>query len=243
MWNPLKPGPPTCPAGTPPSYQWKILYQLFCTQDNLRTYCGTLTGYVWRVKKRDKRGALSVITIISCLLYDTCGLFSGLSHMQVCHHHAIILGILSFLGWLPRAEKLLIHGRLCRQVCELSQFNFAVASCSSLRKKHFSEQKIERSSRSHWLGSSTCIMPLHVVFLFYRNETEVKGYFPLFPLFYRGKRSLETICLVLAYKIKFPENFFLLRGNHECASINRIYGFYDECNETNHFNLQSNEIN
>lgn len=45
----------------------------------------------------------------------------------------------------------------------------------------------------------------------------------------RGKQSLETICLVLAYKIKFPNNFFLLRGNHECASINRIYGFYDEC--------------
>ncbi|KAJ7567735.1 hypothetical protein O6H91_01G004400 [Diphasiastrum complanatum] len=44
----------------------------------------------------------------------------------------------------------------------------------------------------------------------------------------RGKQSLETICLLLAYKIKYSENFFLLRGNHECASINRIYGFYDE---------------
>jgi len=47
----------------------------------------------------------------------------------------------------------------------------------------------------------------------------------------RGKQSLETICLLLAYKIKYPENFFLLRGNHECASINRIYGFYEECKD------------
>mmetsp|Transcript_21679 Transcript_21679/g.47205 ORF Transcript_21679/g.47205 Transcript_21679/m.47205 type:complete len:306 (-) Transcript_21679:34-951(-) len=45
----------------------------------------------------------------------------------------------------------------------------------------------------------------------------------------RGKQSLETITLMFSYKVKFPENFFLLRGNHECASITRIYGFYDEC--------------
>ena len=45
----------------------------------------------------------------------------------------------------------------------------------------------------------------------------------------RGKQSLETVCLLLAYKIKYPENFFMIRGNHECSAINRIYGFYDEC--------------
>ena len=37
----------------------------------------------------------------------------------------------------------------------------------------------------------------------------------------RGKQSLETILLLFCYKIKFRENFFILRGNHECAAVNR----------------------
>jgi serine/threonine-protein phosphatase PP1 catalytic subunit len=56
-----------------------------------------------------------------------------------------------------------------------------------------------------------------------------KNYLMLGDYVDRGKQSIETLCLLLAYKVKYPENFFMLRGNHECASISRIYGFYDEC--------------
>mmetsp|Transcript_10809 Transcript_10809/g.39642 ORF Transcript_10809/g.39642 Transcript_10809/m.39642 type:complete len:313 (+) Transcript_10809:384-1322(+) len=45
----------------------------------------------------------------------------------------------------------------------------------------------------------------------------------------RGRNGIEVTMLLLCYKIKYPENFFMLRGNHECSSISRIYGFYDEC--------------
>lgn len=44
----------------------------------------------------------------------------------------------------------------------------------------------------------------------------------------RGRQNIEAISLLFCYKIKYAENFFMLRGNHECPMINRVYGFLDE---------------
>uniref|UniRef100_A0ACD5TZH6 Uncharacterized protein n=1 Tax=Avena sativa TaxID=4498 RepID=A0ACD5TZH6_AVESA len=45
----------------------------------------------------------------------------------------------------------------------------------------------------------------------------------------RGKQSVETACLLLAYKLRYPDSFFLLRGNHECPTVNKTHGFFVEC--------------
>lgn len=45
----------------------------------------------------------------------------------------------------------------------------------------------------------------------------------------RGSHSLETICLLMALKVKYPEKIHLLRGNHEDKWINNAFGFAEEC--------------
>ncbi|KAK1270459.1 hypothetical protein QJS04_geneDACA012912 [Acorus gramineus] len=47
----------------------------------------------------------------------------------------------------------------------------------------------------------------------------------------RGQHSLETITLLLALKAEYPHNVHLIRGNHEAADINALFGFRIECIE------------
>eukprot|EP00672_Neobodo_designis_P006497 CAMPEP_0174877932 /NCGR_PEP_ID=MMETSP1114-20130205/82503_1 /TAXON_ID=312471 /ORGANISM="Neobodo designis, Strain CCAP 1951/1" /LENGTH=388 /DNA_ID=CAMNT_0016113319 /DNA_START=506 /DNA_END=1672 /DNA_ORIENTATION=+ len=44
----------------------------------------------------------------------------------------------------------------------------------------------------------------------------------------RGRHSPETMVLLFGLKVLYPKDIHLLRGNHECASINKMYGFYDD---------------
>ena len=44
-----------------------------------------------------------------------------------------------------------------------------------------------------------------------------------------GRRNgIDLFCLLLAYKVKFPNAIHLLRGHVDCPQLTRIYGFYDD---------------
>ncbi|OHS99929.1 Serine/threonine-protein phosphatase PP1 isozyme 9 [Tritrichomonas foetus] len=66
----------------------------------------------------------------------------------------------------------------------------------------------------------TCGLPPQTSYLFLGDYVD------------RGDFSTETITLLLAMLVAFPENVFLLRGNHEFADVCYSYGFKEELDKT-----------
>lgn len=44
----------------------------------------------------------------------------------------------------------------------------------------------------------------------------------------RGSFSVEVILTLLAWKVCYPQHFFMSRGNHEAKQLNKMYGFEGE---------------
>ncbi len=44
----------------------------------------------------------------------------------------------------------------------------------------------------------------------------------------RGENSVEVLLTLLLIKLAYRDNVILVRGNHECAGVASVYGFYDE---------------
>lgn len=45
----------------------------------------------------------------------------------------------------------------------------------------------------------------------------------------RGQNSIEVLLLLYSLKVLYPQNIYILRGNHETKQTTKIFGFRDEC--------------
>ncbi|EAY08928.1 Ser/Thr protein phosphatase, putative [Trichomonas vaginalis G3] len=67
--------------------------------------------------------------------------------------------------------------------------------------------------------------------LAYAGNPLSSGYIFLGDYVDRGEFSIEIITLLFSFKLAYPTKVFLLRGNHEFASLNKDYGFKKQCSK------------
>ena len=108
-----------------------------------------------------------------------------------------------------------------------------ILECYATRSK---EILIEESNVQHVKAPVIVCGDIHGQFLWsFWSFFKVGGEIPWQPVrvsletsWIEGYNSVETIQLLFCYKIKYPKEIVLLRGNHESRQITQAYGFYDE---------------
>ncbi|KAJ5191922.1 uncharacterized protein N7498_010907 [Penicillium cinerascens] len=144
----------------------------------------------------------------------------GRSNME----RSTLIDLDGMISRLLQVEKSRVDKKLCLKTDEI------LSICSAARNTFLSQPALlELNAPIQIVGD------IHGQYLDLLRLFEMSGFPPASNYLFlgdyvdRGKQSLETMLLLLCYKLKYPENFFLLRGNHECANVSRIYGFHDEC--------------
>ena len=114
--------------------------------------------------------------------------------------------------------------------CELVEESHVKDLCSKLREILAEEANVQSVD-----SPITVCGDIHGQFFDLKELFKVGGDIPdtnyLFLGDYvdRGFHSIESLLLLFALKVRYPDRLTLIRGNHESRQITQVYGFYDEC--------------
>lgn len=126
----------------------------------------------------------------------------------------------TYRSWIPKNKDLIAEliSDLCQQVGEIFANESRVlrvrSPCVVLGDIHGNLTDLRAYERSLWPKAPVCVA---CNYLFLGDYVD------------RGEYSVECILYLFAMKLISPDRFFLLRGNHEVAAIQRQYTFGREC--------------